>query len=139
MRMGKHIHEVSYQRENKEIDIDGTIVLDWFDAKRGIVHEVKKSDKMETAHEWQILYYLYYLQQKGMRVATYEGDEGIVGELNYPALRTKKSIILTQEKEQELTTRILPDIERILSVEELPGTQEWKVCKSCSYSEMCYA
>lgn len=138
VRMGKHIHETSYQREQKEIDIDGTVVLDWFDAKRGIVHEVKKSDKMETAHEWQILYYLYYLKQKGMTIAQVEGEDGINGELNYPTLRSKKTVILTAEREQELTQTILPTIEIILAKEEMPGTQEWKVCRTCSYCELCY-
>lgn len=139
VRLGKHIHETSFQREQKEIDIDGTIVLDWFDEKQGIVHEVKKSDKMETAHQWQLLYYLFYLKTKGLIVASAEHDSGIKGELNYPTLRTKKTIILTPEKEQELTQNILPDIERVIQELELPHGKEWKVCKSCSYCELCHS
>lgn len=139
VRMGKHIHETSYQRETKELDIDGTIVLDWFDAKQGIVHEVKKSDKMETAHEWQILYYLYYLKLKGLHVATSELSDGIKGELNYPTLRTKKTIVLTPIKEQELTTSILPSIESIVNANTIPEGKEWKVCKTCSYCELCHS
>lgn len=139
VRMGKHIHDTSYQREQKEIDIDGTIVLDWFDAKQGIVHEVKKSDKMETAHEWQILFYLYYLKTKGLNVAQSEQSEGIKGELNYPTLRTKKTIVLTPGKEQELTSSILPSIESIIITESIPPGKEWKVCKTCSYCELCHS
>jgi CRISPR-associated exonuclease Cas4 len=138
VRMGKHIHETSYEKEQKEIDIDGTIVLDWFDAKKQLVHEVKKSDKMEEAHQWQILYYLWFLKQKGLMVAATENEEGIKGELNYPTLRTKKSVILTKEKELQLTDRILPDIENIAQQETIPSTVEWKVCRSCSYCELCH-
>ena len=139
VRLGKHIHETSYQRENKEIDIDGTIVLDWFDAKRGIVHEVKKSDKMETAHEWQICFYLWYLKQKGLQIASSESEEGIKGELNYPIMRQTKQVILTTEKETQLTTKIIPDINKILEQDVIPERQEWKVCKTCSYCELCHS
>jgi CRISPR-associated exonuclease Cas4 len=139
VRMGKHIHETSYTREQKEIAIDGTIVLDWFDAKRGVVHEVKKSPSMETAHEWQILYYLYYLKQKGLTIAESETSAGIAGELNYPVLRITKQVILTPDKERELTQTIIPDIEHILASEDIPITQTWKVCKTCSYCDLCHS
>lgn len=138
VRMGKHIHESSYEKEQKEIDIDGTIVLDWFDAKKQLVHEVKKSDKMEQAHEWQILYYLWFLKQKGLAVANHDNADGIKGELNYPTLRTKKSVILTYQKEQQLTETILPHIESIATQQDIPATVEWKVCRSCSYCELCH-
>lgn len=139
VRMGKHIHETSYEREDKEIAIDGRIVLDWFDEKRGVVHEVKKSDSMEEAHEWQILFYLWYLKQKGMTIADSEHSEGITGELNYPMLKIKKTVILTPDKEHELQEKIIPEIEAILAADDMPGTIEWKVCKSCSYCELCYS
>ncbi len=139
VRMGKHIHETSYEREDKEIAIDGRIVLDWFDAERGVVHEVKKSDKMEEAHVWQICFYLWYLKEKGMAIAQREHDEGITGELNYPMLKSKKTVILTTEKERELTRDIIPEIEAILAAEVMPGAVEWKVCKSCAYCELCHS
>ena len=60
------IDESSYQRKDKGIDIDGNIVIDWIDHLTGVVHEVKKSDSMEDAHRWQLLYYLWYLKQKGV-------------------------------------------------------------------------
>jgi CRISPR-associated exonuclease Cas4 len=139
VRMGRHIHETSFRNEDKELDIDGRIVLDWFDAQRGVVHEVKKSPSMETAHEWQILYYLYYLKQKGLRTAEHEQDEGIKGELNYPTLRIKKTVFLTPDKERELREQILPDIQRIMEQDDIPTVQTWKVCKTCSYCDLCHS
>ncbi|HLG30216.1 MAG TPA: Dna2/Cas4 domain-containing protein, partial [Candidatus Brocadiales bacterium] len=62
--IGKLLHEASYQRQTKEIVIDDTIKIDFLDGK-GVIHEVKKSDKLEKPHEYQLLYYLYYLKQKG--------------------------------------------------------------------------
>ena len=57
---GKLIHETAYpQRSEKyeEIEIDG-IKIDYYDPKNRVIHEVKKSDKMEPAHEWQLKYYM---------------------------------------------------------------------------------
>ncbi len=139
VRMGKHIHETSYAQEKKELDIDGTIVLDWFDAQRGVVHEVKKSPSMEIAHEWQVLYYVYYLKQKGLRTAEHEKDLCIKGEQNSQTLSMKKTVILTPDKERELREQILPDIERIIAQDDMPSTQTWKVCKTCSYCDLCYS
>lgn len=50
---GKLIHEDSYpQRSEKyeEIELDG-IKVDYYDAKSKVVHEIKKSNKVEKAHE----------------------------------------------------------------------------------------
>ncbi|MBU1299705.1 MAG: CRISPR-associated protein Cas4, partial [Bacteroidetes bacterium] len=47
--MGKWISESTYKREEHEIKIstdEDNIVLDFYDGKNKIIHEVKKSDKM---------------------------------------------------------------------------------------------
>src|SRR5690606_22494527 len=58
---GKLISETTYldrTRQYTELAIDG-IKIDFYDAKNRIVHEVKKSDKVENAHKAQVIYYLY--------------------------------------------------------------------------------
>jgi len=75
VEMGKLIHETSYpQRPEKytEIELDG-IKIDFYDAKNKVVHEIKKSDSHEEAHEWQVKYYIYVLERSGM-----EGVTGIL-------------------------------------------------------------
>lgn len=164
VRMGRHIHETTYERETKELDIDGVIVLDHLDAGRGIIHEVKKSDAMEEAHEWQLLYYLWYLKHKGVyreqrasgreqvssireqRASGREQETGgkeqreyFVGELNYPKLKKTKRVELTPEREQALERDVLPEIRRVLALAEPPPVVEWKVCKTCSYCELCHS
>lgn len=55
---GKLIHEDSYpQRSAKyeEVELDG-IKVDYYDTKNKVIHEIKKSNKIEKAHEWQALY-----------------------------------------------------------------------------------
>lgn len=148
VRMGKHIHETSYTRKKKEVSVDGVIVVDWIDHGEKVVHEVKKSSSMEQAHEWQLKYYLWYLEQKGLDVADeqrarkFEGDppkRGYIGELNYPRLRQTKPIILSQEDRQTLEQKILPNIRKIINRDTPPKTVEWEICKSCSYNELCYS
>ena len=50
---GKLVHESSYpQRTSKyeEVEIDG-IKVDYYDAKNKVIHEIKKSNKVDKAHE----------------------------------------------------------------------------------------
>ena len=127
--LGRVIHETSYERERKEVEID-QIKLDFLDVHDGVLHEVKKSDKWSEAHEWQVLYYLYVLKQKGVT--------GLRGELNYPVIRRTISVELTPEKEQRLEN-ILADIRRIIQLPIPPDISVKKsVCRKCSYFELCY-
>ncbi|MDP1810449.1 MAG: CRISPR-associated protein Cas4, partial [Sediminibacterium sp.] len=87
---GKLLHETSYpQRAEKysEIEIGGS-KIDFYDAKNKVIHEIKRSDKMEAAHEWQVKYYILLLEQNGI--------EGVTGLLEYPTLRETKNITLME-------------------------------------------
>ena len=67
--MGKFISESTYEREKHEVQIsdeDDQVVLDFYDDKTKTIHEVKKSDKMEDTHIWQVKFYIYVLEKKGM-------------------------------------------------------------------------
>jgi CRISPR-associated exonuclease Cas4 len=127
--LGKLIDESSYERKDKSIDIDGNIVIDWLDEKNGIIHEVKKSDSMEKAHTWQVLYYLWYLKQKGVT--------GIKGEIDYPKLKQKVHLDLTSEKESELVG-IVDGVQQVLKREEIPDRIAKRFCKTCSYFDLCW-
>jgi len=127
--LGRVIHETSYDRERKEVEID-QIRLDFLDIRDGVLHEVKKSDSWSQAHEWQVLYYLYVLKQKGIT--------GLRGELNYPTIRRTITVNLTPEKEQRLE-QVLQDVRRIIDQPEPPEIAVKKsVCRKCSYYELCY-
>ena len=47
---------------------------------------------MEKSHEYQLLYYMYYLKNE-------KDIENIKGFLDYPKNRKKKEVFLTEEKE----------------------------------------
>jgi CRISPR-associated exonuclease Cas4 len=127
VQLGRLVHEESYSRKHKELDIDGRIVLDW--REDGLIHEVKLTDKMEDAHEMQLLYYLYYLKQKGV--------EGLRGRIDYPKLRQTKTIEFTEAKQQQIE-QALEAMQRIVTSARAPRVEWMKICRSCSYAELCW-
>lgn len=132
VEMGKLIHETSYmQRSEKysELEIDG-IKIDYYDARNKIIHEVKKSNSHEDAHEWQLKYYMYVLERNGV--------EGVTGILEYPKLRRTTEVLLSQRDKEEITA-FLNDIENIINKEECPARISKHLCKNCSYFDFCYA
>lgn len=129
---GKLIHETTYpQRAEKyrEIEIEG-IKIDFYDPKEKVVHEIKKSDKVEAAHTWQLKYYLYVLQQNGI--------EGATGILEYPKLRRREEIELSEEDVKYFEDAKL-QIQEIIQSEECPPRVQKKICKSCSYFDFCWS
>jgi CRISPR-associated exonuclease Cas4 len=128
VRLGKIVHEESYPRRKKELDIDGKIVLDW--REDGTVHEVKLTDKMEDAHEMQLLYYLYYLRLKGV--------EGLRGQIDYPKLRQSKTVELDEINERKIEQAI-EDMKRIVELPRAPEIEWMRICRSCSYAELCWS
>jgi CRISPR-associated exonuclease Cas4 len=146
---GRLIHETSYsQRAEKFTEVEimlaftyrspegkgGNItlsaVIDFYDAKNKVIHETKKSDSMENAHEWQARFYIYLLEKQGV--------EGVTALLEYPKLRETKRVTLTEDDKKYLES-LFPEIEAIVGSETCPPKIQKKFCKSCSYFEFCYA
>lgn len=128
---GKLLHETSYpQRPERyeELEIDG-VKIDFYDARNRVIHEIKKSDKIEVAHQWQVKYYIYILQRNGVA--------GVSGLLEYPMLRQTEKIELT-EQDVNLIEEFVKDIDKIVSDDRCPSIINNKICKQCSYYEFCY-
>ncbi len=129
---GKLIHETTYpQRSEKyeEVQIGG-IKVDFYDTKNKIIHELKKSNKIETAHEWQLKYYIYIFEKAGM--------SGVSGVLEYPKLRKTTKIYLS-DIDRERIVEIENEIEKIINSEICPDIINSKICKRCSYYDFCYS
>ena len=93
VQIGKIIDETTYKREKKGILIDNTINIDFIN-NGAVLHEVKKTKSIEEAGIWQLKYYMYYLEQKG--------------------------------------------IENIVEQDKPPKVIDSKICKKCSYFDLCY-
>lgn len=129
---GRLIGENTYQQravKYVEFQIDG-IKIDFYDAKNRVVHEVKKSNKIETAHEAQVKYYLYILKKHGI-----DGAKGII---EYPTMRHTTHVDLNDDD-----LRLIPEweaeIASIISSDVIPEVIEKPICKKCSYFEFCYS
>lgn len=128
---GKLIHEDSYpQRSAKyeEVELDG-IKVDYYDTKNKVIHEIKKSNKIEKAHEWQVKYYLYVFEKNGI--------EGVNGLLEYPVLRKTQPVNLT-DSDREKIEEMKADIKNIISDAQCPPLIQKSLCRNCSYYEFCY-
>ncbi len=126
VEMGKLIHETSY-KAHREVKIDD-IAIDFI--RRGEiveVHEVKKSSKMEKAHRMQVIYYLYYLKERGIEAR---------GVIDYPKARRRVVVELTPEDEEEIKSA-LKDIEIIIDG-PVPPPHKKGICKKCAYYEFCF-
>ena len=129
---GKLIHETTYPQRSskyKEIAIGG-IKIDFYDPKNKVIHEVKKSNKVEDAHVWQLKYYMYVLEQCGL--------EGVTGILEYPKLRKTDEVLLSERDRTEIE-EFKTEIETILNSDTCPRLNEKKICKKCSYYDFCFS
>ncbi|MEA4986271.1 hypothetical protein SDC9_31138 [bioreactor metagenome] len=128
---GKLIHEDSYpQRSEKyeELEIEG-VKIDYYDAKNKVVHEIKRSDKAEIAHEWQVKFYIFVLERNGIN--------GVTGLLEYPTMRHTVKVELTESDRQHII-RIEKEIETLVEADDCPPTINSKICNNCSYYEFCF-
>lgn len=136
---GKLLHETSYPQRNEkhsELDIQASYrnidlfgKVDFYDARQKIIHETKRSNKVEKAHQWQVKFYLWLLKLNGIEEAT--------ATLEYPLLRHTDHVSLVTEDITYLQSSI-EEISRLKESEECPPVINAKICKSCSYYELCY-
>jgi CRISPR-associated exonuclease Cas4 len=128
---GKLIQETSYpQRSERYEELEmGGIKIDFYDARNRVIHEIKRSNKIERAHEWQVKYYIYVLEQTGI--------EGVSGILEYPTLRHTARVTLSDNDSAKIQ-KMEREIEQIVESETCPPVINAKMCKSCSYYEFCY-
>ncbi len=125
--MGKLTSKYSYPREKrKDILIDNLISIDIIGSD--YIVEVKHSNKLSEADKIQILYYLYYLKRLGIE------KKGII---NYPKLRKREEIDLTEEKEKEVEKALFKANE-ILRMDKPPEALKKPYCKKCAYFLFCF-
>ncbi len=92
---GKLLHESSYpQRANKYSEIElhyrwnGVSLqgkVDFYDRKHKIIHETKRSNKVEEAHEWQVKFYIWLFELNGI--------QDVEGRIEYPKLRIISEVL----------------------------------------------
>ncbi len=128
VEIGRHLHEDRYPRDKKNVSILNTINVDFVKKRDGvIIHEIKKSKKMEKAHSYQLYFYLDFLRRHGVDAK---------GEINYPLLRRVVPVELDEDVIDELET-IYSNIHDIVNG-SLPPVKKKNICKKCAYYEFCF-
>lgn len=128
VEIGKGLDEETYKRDKKHINIDNIINIDFIRSK-GILHEVKKSKKIEEASILQVKYYLYFLLKRGAN--------NIKGKIDYPLLKQSIDIDLSYE-DMKIIENILKDISIIVEEKYPPTLEKKRICKSCAYYDLCF-
>lgn len=131
VQMGKLIHETTYPRRNaryEEISVAG-IKIDFYDPKANIIHEIKKTSSYEYAHELQLQYYIFVLQQHCFGK--------VKGILEYPEQHQTKEVVLADIDKQHLVTQI-EHIESLLKQKHCPPISKTRGCKKCAYHDFCF-
>lgn len=126
--LGKLLDEYSYGRNEKHINIDNIINIDFL-KDHAELHEIKKSRSVEEASIWQIKYYLYYLDRRGV--------QGLKAKLDYPLLKKCVMVDLTIE-DKETLNRVVADIIKIKHRNYPDDFIEMKSCKKCAYHDLCF-
>ena len=136
---GKVIEEESYQRRSDkytQIELSAeyngvrlTGKIDFFNTRDKVVHETKRSNKVEVAHIWQVKFYLWLLKLNGI--------DAIGGIIEYPRLRERENVMLTKDDEKYLEESVA-SILRLVSSDVCPPVIKAKICKNCSYYDFCY-
>src|SRR5690554_3561354 len=136
---GKLIEEGSYQQRSERYaqielstEYEGITLtgkIDFFDTRDLVVHETKRSNKVEAAHLWQVKFYLWLLELNNI-----EAEKGII---EYPRLRIREDVYLTEEEKKYLKQTV-KDITTLLNSATCPPVINAKICRSCSYYEFCY-
>lgn len=128
---GALLHLCAYPqraRRFREVQIEG-IKIDFYDSVDRVVHEIKRSAKMEAASVAQLQYYLVVLERHGI--------EGPTGMLEYPKLRQTQAVVLAAA-DRAAVAEWERSIVGITSSEQCPPVINKPFCKQCAYYEFCY-
>ena len=128
VQLGKLLDENSYKRDDKHIEIDGIINIDFIHEKNEL-HEIKKSKSIEEAGIWQVKHYLYYLKKRNV--------DGLHGVIDYPLLKKNVDVELSDEDCKKLDD-IIKEIISVKNQEYPPKLEEKKICKKCAYYDLCF-
>lgn len=128
VQIGKEIDDMTYKRKLKHVSIEETINIDFLETE-GVIYEVKKSKSIEEASIWQIKYYIYFLNSRGIM--------DITGKLVYPLLRKALDVEL-EDKDIDIIKSMIVNI-NIIAKENYPRKLIRKsICKKCAFFDLCW-
>lgn len=136
---GKLLHDSTYpQRAKKHSEMElnskwGALTLsgkvDFYDHKQKIIHETKRGKSIEQAHALQVKFYIWLFELNGIH--------DVIGRIEYPKLRQTSEIVLSRADVVFLEETIY-GVNDLIHQKKCPSTINSKICKKCSYYQLCY-
>lgn len=127
LEIGRAIHEIYYERMRREIALEG-VKLDVLKRGEMVICEVKTSSKFLQAAKFQLLYYLYRLEEMGLKMC---------GEIRIPKERKTIKMFLNEENKKALL-EALNEIKGIIILDKPPEPKKVPFCRKCAYKEFCW-
>jgi len=128
VRIGRVLHEISEEKID-EVSFEN-IKLDKI--SKDYVIEVKKSDSDLEAAKWQLLLYLYKLEQVGVL------RKGRLEVFEKKKQNKKRFIVELDEENRKKLLEVLEEIEKIISQDAPPKPKYESKCRKCAYYEYCF-
>lgn len=130
MEIGRYIHENSYNRIKKEIEVSN-LRFDILDKEDGkiVIGEIKKSSKFKESAKMQLAYYLLELKKSGIEAK---------GVIMFPTEKKRETVELTSK----LLEKLKKDESKILEIIYSDKPIEPKkivFCNKCAYNEFCWS
>lgn len=130
--VGKLIDRTSYRRRARrwqQLSLPG-LKIDHFDPQERLVKETKKSAKLEHAHRAQLRYYLYRMEQVGIK--------GVRGLIEYPREKRRVEVLLTAEDRQTNIPAWENAIASIVKANACPAAVLKNYCRRCAFFDFCF-
>jgi len=130
LEIGRILHESSYKRRRKEIDL-GHIKVDLISKQNEklVIGEVKKSSSFKKSARMQLAYYIQELKERGYEVEGY---------LQFPEEKNREKVELNDRLSAQLD-KTVEKIKTIAGKEHPPEVEKIKYCRKCAYEEFCWA
>lgn len=128
---GKVLHNTAYAQRAKrfrEIQLGGS-KIDFYDRKKKVIHEIKKSDAMKRVDLWQIKYYIWLFEENGIL--------GVTGIIEYPYLREKRKVSL-EEKDKIYLQETIKKVQNLIEQPSPPPRVRKNICDRCAYFDFCW-
>ncbi|MCX7871206.1 MAG: CRISPR-associated protein Cas4 [bacterium] len=130
IELGKLLEQKYFKEEESLDSFDKPVKIDFYTIDNEvIIHEIKRSDKTEESHIYQVKYYIWYLKNKGINC-----NKGII---HYPRLAKKIEITLENNDYLEIPN-ILLEIDKLIRSNDVPKPIRISICNNCSYFYYCY-
>ena len=132
VQQGELLHKTAYPQRAarfREIEIEGS-KIDSYDPIDKVVHEMKRSPKMQKSDTAQLKFYIWLMEQHGL--------VGVTGLLEYPAQRQTEEVLLTDSDRAEIPLWV-EEMEKLTADEaHCPPPIHKPFCKQCAYYDFCY-